>query len=128
MFMFPVVSHWHASPAAVETGHSVVGRQFIITRHWASYQLRTQPVPTTALKESYAENADLRDALGIAVSALQAGSAEASNGDQPTLDVGSLEAAILDANRPRRAFRRLGRPQLETLLPSRGDSAAGEPE
>ena len=86
----------------------------------------TEPI-TTALKESYAENADLRDALGIAVSALRAGSAEASNGDQPALGVGSLEVAILDANRPRRAFRRINRPALETLLqeldsPESGDS------
>src|SRR5271157_19747 len=75
----------------------------------------TEPI-VTALKESYAENADLRDALGIAVSALRAGSAEASNGDQLTLEVGSLEVAILDANRPRRAFRRINRPVLESLL------------
>ncbi len=75
----------------------------------------TEPI-VTALKDSYAENADLRDALGIAVSALRAGSAEASNGDQHTLEVGSLEVAILDANRPRRAFRRINRPALESLL------------
>jgi proteasome alpha subunit len=75
----------------------------------------TEPI-ATALKESYAENADLRDALGIAVSALRAGSADASNGDQPSLGVGSLEAAILDASRPRRAFRRINRPALESLL------------
>jgi proteasome alpha subunit len=75
----------------------------------------TEPI-TTALKESYAENADLRDALGIAVSALRAGSTEASNGDQPSLGVGSLEVAILDASRPRRAFRRINRPALESLL------------
>jgi proteasome alpha subunit len=86
----------------------------------------TEPI-VTALKESYAENADLRDALGIAVSALRAGSAEASNGDQPSLGVSSLEVAILDANRPRRAFRRINRPALETLLqeldsPESGDS------
>ncbi len=75
----------------------------------------TEPI-VTALKESYAENADLRDALGIAVSALRAGSGEASNGDQPSLGVGSLEVAILDANRPRRAFRRINRPVVESLL------------
>jgi proteasome alpha subunit len=76
----------------------------------------TEPI-VTALKESYAENADLRDALGIAVSALRAGSADASNGDQSSLGVASLEVAILDANRPRRAFRRINRPALEALLP-----------
>src|SRR6201998_2961568 len=66
----------------------------------------TEPI-TTALKDSYAENADLRDALRIAVAALRAGGADAPNGDQPSLEVASLEVAILDTNRPRRAFRRI---------------------
>jgi proteasome alpha subunit len=73
----------------------------------------TEPI-ATALKDTYAENADLRDALGIAVEALRAGSANGN--DEPSLDVASLEVAILDANRPRRAFRRIGRSTLENLL------------
>jgi proteasome alpha subunit len=73
----------------------------------------TEPI-ATALKESYAENADLHDALGIAVDALRAGSANGS--DEPSLDVTSLEVAILDTSRPRRAFRRIGRSTLESLL------------
>jgi proteasome alpha subunit len=88
----------------------------------------TEPI-ITALKESYAENADLHDALGIAVEALRAGSAEASGDDQPSLDVASLEVAILDAGRPRRAFRRIGRSALETLLrevDSKGSESNGE--
>ncbi|OBI07450.1 proteasome subunit alpha [Mycobacterium scrofulaceum] len=79
----------------------------------------TEPI-TTALKESYAENADLRDATKIAVKALRAGSADGSNGDLSP-DVGSLEVAILDVNRPRRAFRRINRATLEGLL-QEGDS------
>jgi proteasome alpha subunit len=75
----------------------------------------TEPV-TTALKQSYAENADLPDALRIAVNALRAGSAETSGNDQPSLGVASLEVAILDANRPRRAFRRITGSALESLL------------
>jgi proteasome alpha subunit len=86
----------------------------------------TEPI-VTALKESYAENANLRDALGIAVSALRAGSAEASNGDQPSLDVSSLEVAILDGSRPRRAFRRINRPALERLL-QESDSNDSKPD
>jgi proteasome alpha subunit len=78
----------------------------------------TEPI-TTALKESYAENADLRDALRIAVKALRAGSTDTANGDQPALDV--LEVAILDADRPRRAFRRINRATLETMLEETGD-------
>ncbi|WP_220019067.1 proteasome subunit alpha [Mycobacterium tuberculosis] len=75
----------------------------------------TEPI-TTALKESYAENASLTDALGIAVAALRAGSADTSGGDQPTLGVASLEVAVLDANRPRRAFRRITGSALQALL------------
>ena len=75
----------------------------------------TEPV-TTALKESYTENADLRDATRIAVKALRAGRAEAVGADQSALDVTSLEVAILDANRPRRAFRRITGSVLEALL------------
>ncbi len=75
----------------------------------------TEPI-TTALKDSYAENADLSGALRIAVEALRAGSADSSGNGQPSLGVASLEVAILDANRPRRAFRRITRSALETLL------------
>jgi proteasome alpha subunit len=75
----------------------------------------TEPI-ATALKDSYAENADLPDALRIAVDALRAGSADAPGNDQPSLGVASLEVAILDANRPRRAFRRIARSVLETHL------------
>ena len=46
----------------------------------------TEPI-ATALKESYAENADLHGALAIALEALRAGTADSSNGDQPSLDV-----------------------------------------
>ena len=46
----------------------------------------TEPI-ATALKESYAENADLHDAVHIAVEALRAGSADAANG-QPRLGRG----------------------------------------
>jgi proteasome alpha subunit len=73
----------------------------------------TEPI-ITALKESYAENADLNHALRIAVDALRAGSA--NGGDQPSLGVASLEVAILDATRPRRAFRRFSGAALESLL------------
>lgn len=87
----------------------------------------TEPI-TTALKESYAENADLRDALGIAIAALRAGSADSSNGDAPTLGVASIEAAILDVSRPRRAFRRLTRSALEKLLQETDSPDSGESE
>ncbi len=73
----------------------------------------TEPI-TTALKESYAENADLADAVRIALDALKAGS---DGNGQPNLGVSTLEVAILDASRPRRAFRRVTGAALEALLP-----------
>src|SRR6201992_2590257 len=81
----------------------------------------TEPI-ATALKDSYAENADLADAVHIAVNALKAGS-----GDDDTLGVSSLEVAILDATRPRRAFRRVTGSALEHLLPKRnGSESSGD--
>lgn len=87
----------------------------------------TEPV-TTALKQSYAENADLPDALRIAVNALRAGSADVPGSDQPSLGVAGLEVAILDANRPRRAFRRITGSALEALLPQADEAGSGDGE
>jgi proteasome alpha subunit len=87
----------------------------------------TEPI-VTALKDSYAENADLHDALHIAVEALRAGSADTAGNGQPSVGVASLEVAILDANRPRRAFRRINRATLETLLGELESPDSGEPE
>jgi proteasome alpha subunit len=87
----------------------------------------TEPI-TTALKESYAENADLPDALHIAVEALRAGSTDTSSNGQPSLGVASLEVAILDSNRPRRAFRRINRSTLENLLSEADAPDPGESE
>ncbi|OBJ57877.1 proteasome subunit alpha [Mycobacterium sp. 1423905.2] len=75
----------------------------------------TEPI-TNALKESYTENADLPDALRIAVEALRASSADNAGNGQSSIGGASLEVAILDANRPRRAFRRLTGAALEGLL------------
>jgi proteasome alpha subunit len=91
----------------------------------------TEPI-ITALKDTYAENADLADAVKIAVDALRVGIASGStasgsgssgstsnsgSAEPRTLDVSTLEVAILDANRPRRAFRRITGAALEALLP-----------
>ncbi|OBG91548.1 proteasome subunit alpha [Mycobacterium sp. E136] len=74
----------------------------------------TEPI-TTALNDSYTENASLQDAVKIAIDALHA----AGNGgsEQRVLGPSTLEVAILDANRPRRAFRRITGSALEALLP-----------
>ncbi|BBX45103.1 proteasome subunit alpha [Mycobacterium cookii] len=82
----------------------------------------TEPI-ATALKDSYAENADLADAVHIAVNALKAAS---GNAGDDALGVASLEVAILDASRPRRAFRRITGAALERLLPQREIAASSD--
>ncbi len=74
----------------------------------------TEPI-TTALNASYAENASLNEAAKIAVDALKAGGGNGS--EARTLGPSTLEVAILDAKRPRRAFRRITGSALEALLP-----------
>jgi proteasome alpha subunit len=81
----------------------------------------TEPI-ATALKDSYAENANLADAVHIAVNALKAGS---GNGDD-ALDVTTLEVAILDVSRPRRAFRRITGAALERLLPEQNGAESSD--
>jgi proteasome alpha subunit len=83
----------------------------------------TEPI-ATALKDSYAENADLADAVHIAVNALKAGSG--NGGDDDTLSVTMLEVAILDVNRPRRAFRRITGAALERLLPEHNGAESSD--
>ncbi|MCH9667154.1 MAG: proteasome subunit alpha [Actinomycetia bacterium] len=73
----------------------------------------TEPI-TTALNDSYTENASLADAVSIAVGAL---SASGDAGGPRALGPSTLEVAILDANRRRRAFRRISGAALEALLP-----------
>jgi proteasome alpha subunit len=90
----------------------------------------TEPI-ITALKESYTENADLADAVKIAVDALRAGISSNSAGSVPAVEQrvlgpSTLEVAILDANRPRRAFRRITGPALDALLPDIGAVAKSE--
>jgi proteasome alpha subunit len=78
----------------------------------------TEPI-IGKLNDSYAENASLSEAAKIAVDALRA----ASNGsEQRRLGPSTLEVAILDAKRPRRAFRRITGSALEALLPQEDSS------
>lgn len=75
----------------------------------------TEPI-IAKLNDSYTENAELADAVRIAVDALESG----GNASEPrTLGPSTLEVAILDTNRPRRAFRRITGSALEALLPQR---------
>ncbi|MGD9620808.1 MAG: proteasome subunit alpha [Mycolicibacterium sp.] len=82
----------------------------------------TEPI-ITALNNSYAENATLADAVSIAVGALSASGA----GSEPrVLGPDTLEVAVLDANRRRRAFRRITGAALQTMLPA-GESGDRRP-
>jgi proteasome alpha subunit len=84
----------------------------------------TEPI-IAALNDSYAENASLSEAAKIAVAALTAGAASGNGAEPRVLGPATLEIAILDANRPRRAFRRITGSALEALLPVE-DSAPAE--
>ncbi|AQT79787.1 proteasome subunit alpha [Mycolicibacterium litorale] len=90
----------------------------------------TEPI-IGALKESYSENAELGDAVRIAVEALRAGITSTSGNATPpaeprVLGPATLEVAILDANRPRRAFRRITGAALEALLPKADAAEAAQ--
>ncbi|GAB03762.1 proteasome subunit alpha [Gordonia amarae] len=89
----------------------------------------TEAIAAT-LREKYESGLSLADALTLAVDALATpppaanGAAEAPRRE---LTAGDLEVAILDHNRPRRAFRRLPAKTVEELL-AQVASASGEPE
>ncbi|MGW0158897.1 proteasome subunit alpha [Mycobacterium sp. NPDC003323] len=88
----------------------------------------TEPI-ATALAESYTENANLADAVTIAVNALRAGIAGSGNGGETrVLGPSTMEVAVLDANRPRRAFRRITGAALEALVPAADGGSDADPE
>ncbi|MCC8928127.1 proteasome subunit alpha [Rhodococcus sp. BGS-1C] len=94
----------------------------------------TEPI-VKALRESYRSGLDLATAVQVAVNALAAGSAPAPNGasepEKKPLEVASLEVAVLDQRRPRRAFRRISGSALSDLLPSpapAADTSSNSPE
>jgi proteasome alpha subunit len=68
---------------------------------------------TTGLTERWQPGLSLSAALSLAVEML---GKDANGGENRTLEPGQLEVAILDRQRPRRAFRRLTGPLLEALL------------
>jgi proteasome alpha subunit len=81
---------------------------------------------TASMKDSYDSEADLKSALGSAITALEtppatngSSSSSTSTPEPRTLQPSDLEVAILDHGRPRRAFRRLTGSTLVDLLPVR---------
>jgi proteasome alpha subunit len=85
----------------------------------------TEPI-IAKLNESYKEDLSLGEAVTVAVEALKASGNGGS--EQRTLGPSTLEVAILDAKRPRRAFRRITGSALEALLPEAdsGSDTKGE--
>ncbi|GAC48443.1 proteasome subunit alpha [Gordonia aichiensis] len=82
---------------------------------------------SAALKDSYESDLPLADALKIAVDALSS-PVEGANGTPSAareLSPGDLEVAILDRNRPRRAFRRLPAATVADLLPAASPPSNG---
>jgi proteasome alpha subunit len=69
------------------------------------------------LKEEHAGDASLEDAVKLAVKAL---AATAEGTETREIEATSLEAAVLDRNRPRRTFKRLSAERLDTILGARG--------
>jgi proteasome alpha subunit len=99
----------------------------------------------TNLKETYEPDLELGPAVAIAVAALRASAAKtakavasaaksttpasgaAANGNGES-DPVKLEVAVLERDRPRRAFRRLTGAALEALLPAPADPEEAKPE
>ena len=103
------------------------------------------------LKETFEDGLDLQAALGVAVAALRtpiqpaattsssagssstssSASASANGGNSETDPPIKLEVAVLDRDRPRRAFRRLTGTALDALLPvpdPQGEEPEAKPE
>jgi proteasome alpha subunit len=81
---------------------------------------QTDPI-VNKLKDTYAEGRSLAEAIGLAVTALRAGAGNGANAD-----IGKLEVAVLERERPRRAFRRITGAALDSLMPNgEGTAASG---
>jgi len=84
----------------------------------------TEPI-VTALRSSYTGGLPLDEAVAVAVTALQ--QPATADAAPRVLGRGELEVAVLEKQRPRRAFRRISGAALEALLPSTGGSAQAAP-
>ncbi|GAA1480222.1 proteasome subunit alpha [Gordonia sinesedis] len=92
----------------------------------------TEPI-AAALRDTYRPDLDLAHALRVAVDALAA-PVDAGNGTPAApreLTPSDLEVAVLDRNRPRRAFKRLSTERVADLLSetaSHSDAASNPPD
>jgi proteasome alpha subunit len=106
-----------------EPGHLVMGGQ-------------NEPI-ATRLKELYSDSLQLREAIGVALQAFDAGRASQEgtaggktgngDGDPGGAEPGTLEVAVLERERPNRAFRRLRGAALTSLLPEQQSTPGGGP-
>ncbi|WP_236793041.1 proteasome subunit alpha [Amycolatopsis sp. GM8] len=78
---------------------------------------QTEPI-INKLKEEFEEDAELEQVLPMAVRTLR--STSPNNGETEPV---KLEVAVLDRNRPRRAFRRITGAALDALLPAEPEPA-----
>jgi proteasome alpha subunit len=74
------------------------------------------------VKEGWRENMSLGEALRLAVAALGSGEGSSSR----TIEAAQLEVAVLERDRPRRAFRRLNRQVLADLLAEGGEPPSAD--
>jgi proteasome alpha subunit len=74
------------------------------------------------VKDGWRENMSLGEALRLAVAALGSGEGSSSR----TIEAAQLEVAVLERNRPRRAFRRLNRQVLADLLAEGGEPPSAD--
>ncbi|MFE5706354.1 proteasome subunit alpha [Rhodococcus koreensis] len=111
------------SPKAPQLYRITYDGSIVDEQHFVVMGGTTEPI-ATAMRESYRADLDLEAAVGIAVNALRQGGA--GEGEKRNVDVASLEVAVLDQSRPRRAFRRIAGPALEQLIPAE-PAAASEP-
>ena len=70
----------------------------------------------TGLKDRWSPGLTLGDALSLAVGLLGQDPADPTGGAKRTLSAAQLEVAVLDRERPRRTFRRIGGGLLDALL------------
>lgn len=75
------------------------------------------------LTERYRPGLTLSDAVTVAVDAL---ARDPGGGPPRSLPPDQLEVAVLDRNRPRRRFRRLGGPLLARLIPGAASAPTGQ--
>jgi proteasome alpha subunit len=81
---------------------------------------QTEPI-INKLKEEFEDDAELEQALPMAVRTLR--STSPNNGNTEPV---KLEVAVLDRNRPRRAFRRITGAALDALLPAPEPAPEGD--